>query len=117
MNTFKRWLESQFDNPRTNVKYGVDPLASACQKLTIGIGKEGKLTNGYTGPSVLANIFGLSQEELQVAMQRGIVKNGDVNVAKLQQFQKLLNAGQSANLNYQTPQMPPLPPVPQKKVI
>lgn len=61
-------------NPLKNMKLGGNPLISGVNKLSKGL-KEGKVTSGYTGGfSVIADVFGLSDEEIQQMIRSKIVK-------------------------------------------
>jgi len=99
MQKFQDWVEkkkiteSSFHNPMTSQKLGGNPFFSGLIKLQRGLQK-GELDSGYMGSSIVANRFGLSQEEIEAMLKHKIVINNDyddgrrtdINVVRLKSF-------------------------------
>ena len=106
MGIFKDWAEkrhlaeSEINNPISGQSLGGSPFISGLHKLQKGL-RAGEVSNGYTGGySVIANKFGLSPEEIEEMLNRGLIAKGqdgmDINTRRLQMFLKQM-PGQSPN--------------------
>ena len=106
----KRLVESDVRNPGEVTSLGGSPLSSGLEKLTRGL-RSGKLDRGYTDFGIIAQVFGLSEEEIQELMKFKVVINRgkDIDVKKLQNLQRQLNPGQSSRVDYGT--VHPLPKI------
>lgn len=123
MGIFREWAkkrdlaESDLHNPMSTQSIGGNPFISGLHKLQKGL-QGGELSGGFTGHSVAGSKFGLSPEETQEMLKRGLLARGqngvDVNTQRLQMFLKQM-PGQSPNPRIAPlagPQVPPPPPVP-----
>jgi len=118
MGIFKDWAkkrdlaESDLHNPMSAQSLGGNPFISGLHKLQKGL-QAGELSSGFTGHSVVAGKFGLSPEETQEMLKRGVLARGqdgvDVNTRRLQMFLKQM-PGQSPNPRIAPPPQPPMPP-------
>jgi len=106
MITFREWSEkrgfseSDINNPMSGQSLGGNPFISGLNKLQKGL-RAGEVSNGYTGGySVIANKFGLSPEEIEEMLNRGLIAKGqdgmDINTERLQMFLRQM-PGQSPN--------------------
>lgn len=106
MAIFNEWIvkrkltESDLTNPMSGQSLGGHPFFSGMNKLQRGL-QAGELSSGYTGGySVVANKFGLSPEETEEMLNRGLIARGqdgmDINTHRLQMFLKQM-PGQSPN--------------------
>ena len=117
MGLFSEWLskrlaESDVPNPGADMSLGSTPVVSGLEKLTRGL-RAGKYDSGYTSFSVLAQHFGLSNEEVQALMKMKVIVNfgKDIDIQRLQILQRQMNPGQSSQMARKAPVLPP-PPVP-----
>jgi len=98
----KRLLESDWQNPAAQQSLGGSSIMSGLEKITRGL-RKGLYPDGYTDISVLANHFGLSEEELSAIWKLKILtKNGNgqgIDVQRLQTLQRQLNPGQSSQIS------------------
>lgn len=118
MGIFKDWVakrdlsESDLHNSLSTQSLGGNPFISGLNKLQKGL-QGGELSGGFTGHSVAGNKFGLSPEETQEMLKRGVFARGqdgiDINTQRLQGFLKQL-PGQSQNPRIAPPARPALPP-------
>lgn len=127
MGIFKDWVakrdlaESDIHNSLSTQSLGGNPFISGLNKLQKGL-QGGELSGGFTGHGVAGNKFGLSPEETQEMLRRGLLARGqdgvDINTARLQMFLKQM-PGQSPNPRIAPlagPQAPPPPPVPGRRI-